>query len=323
MNRRDFMSRGLTLGAGLGWGSLVANPAQAGVFENLLSGIDQTRGTLLDRIDVTLRNAHKAFRGLYHGYGFAVQKILEESGGPLPTTPARSHAAWPYVHCVCHCSTVANLGDEDGVNISNIASVADEVNQTFFAQLFYDAVYPMTWGDLVEKYSGPDRFRFARRDMKYVMDYTFGDLRTRRRAFGLATLSDKKNRAELRDYRNLIYGLVDALESSWQKSDFHDNVLGREGGLKCPIKLSAKKKREWCGGWCTQNGVPHDAAEGPGTPRPWGPFHPLYPGPTPTLHDALYGGLRKPFNPKLNVPHPDFVPIRRPVLAGMSEETTD
>ena len=252
MDRRYFMTRALSLGAGLAGGSLVASTTQGGVFEQLLTGIDQTRGTLLDRIDVTLRNANKAFRGLYHGYGFALQKILAESDGPLPTTPTRTHAAWPYVHCVCHCSTVANLGEDDGVNISNIASLADEVNQTFFAQLFYDAVYPMTWGDLVEKDSGPDRFKKARRDMKYVMDYTFGDLKTRRRAFGLAAISDRKNRKELRDYRNLIYGLVDALESAWQQSDFHDNVLGREGGLKCPKGLTAKKKREWCSGWCTK-----------------------------------------------------------------------
>jgi hypothetical protein len=315
MDRRRFITRALTIGSGMA-GSLVTSPAQSGVFEHLLTGVDQTRGTLLDRIDIALRNANKMFRGIYHGYGLGIQKVLEETDELLPTTPKRRHPGWPHVHCVCHCSAVASLGEEDGIGISRIAGMADELNQAYFSHIFYDIVYPLTWKDLLGQHSGRGGLKKARLEMKYVMDYSFGDIRTRRRALGLASISDKKNNAALKDYRNLIYGLVDALESSWQQSDFHDNAIGREGGCKCPQGLSAKKKREWCVGWCTQQGIPANVAEGPGTARPWGPFHPLNPGPVPTMHDALYGGLKEPFDPKLNVPPPEFVPIRRPVLKG-------
>jgi len=317
MDRRRFLNKALALSASAAGASLVNTQTQAGLFEQLLVGVDQTRGTLLDRIDVVMRNANKAFRGLYHGYGLGIRQILDETRGPLPTKPKRSHAGWPHVHCVCHCNTVANLGPEDGVYMSRVGGIADEVNQTVFAQMYYDLILPMTWTEVSQKWSGPGGEGKAEREVRFVINYCFGDSAQRRKSLTLASLEDKSNRQTLRDYRDLIFGLIDAIESAWQKSDLHDNAMGREGGLRCPENLSASGKRDFCHGWCTQNGVPTNVAEGRRTERPWGPFHPLYPGPVPTAHDELYGALKEPFDPKLNVPPKEYQEIRLPHLEGM------
>lgn len=319
MDRRKFLNHAFSATAGLAGTAVLPLAAKAGLFEDLLTGVDQTRGTLLDHIDVVLRNSHKAFGAFYHGYGMGIQQILDEAKGPLPDTPERSHPGWPHVHCVCHCNIVANLGPEDGVELSRIGGLADEINQTFFARVFYDLVLPMTWSDTVAKFSGPQDEGKAVREMKFIMNYAFGDPFHSERALKLATLSDRKNRKVLRAYRDLIYGLIDALESAWQKSDFIDNAIGREGGRQCPRGLSADKRREWCSGWCTKKGIPTNVAEGPNTDRPWGPFHPLDPGPVPTLHDTLHGLLKQPDGPEMLQRPPDLTPIRFPDLPGMYE----
>ncbi len=316
MDRRRFLQRSLKFSATAVTTMTAANSVHAGIFEKLLTGIEQTNGTLLDRIDVVLRNANKAFKGVYHGYGLGIHQIIAESKGPLPTEPKRSHASWPHVHCVCHCNTVANLGEE-GEEISQIGGIADEVNQAFFSRLFYSTILPMVWQDQLSKYSGPARFTDAQRDMKYLIQYAFGTERGREKALVLASAADKRNRDRLRDFRDLIYGLVDALESTWQKSDFHDNFIGREGGRQCPKGLTAAKKREWCGGWCTGHGVPSDAAEGHRTTRPWGPFHPLFPGPLPTMNDVLHGNRNADYVTELNVLPAESKPIAAPKLEGM------
>ncbi|MEQ9408405.1 MAG: hypothetical protein RIK87_11790 [Fuerstiella sp.] len=317
MNRRSFLGKTLKFSVGLVGGTAAAVSAGDGVFEKLLTGVDQTRGTLLERIDVVLRNANTAFRGIYHGYGLGIREILAGTDGPLPTMPERSHASWPHVHCVCHCNIVANLGPQEGTELSRFGAIADEVNQAYFSRLFYSSVLPIIWSDQLDKYDGAERVQNARRDMKYLLTYAFGRARAQRQAFVLASAVDRKNRRRLKDFKDLIFGLIDALESSWQQSDLYDNLIGRAGGLKCPRGLTTQKKREWCSGWCSNQGVATDTAEGYGTDRPWGPFHPLHPGPIPTVHDAVYGNQRPPFDPALNVPLPEFSFIRPPALEGM------
>ncbi|APZ95592.1 hypothetical protein [Fuerstiella marisgermanici] len=317
MERRRFLQKSLKLTAGAAAATLTNASVNAGIFEKLLTGIDRTNGTLLDRIDVVLRNADKAFKGVYHGYGLGIHEIMAESKGPLPTEPKRSHPSWPHIHCVCHCNSVANLGEEEGAEISRIGGIADEVNQAYFSQLFYSTIMPMVWHDQLSKYDGPERFQNAQRDMKYLMQYAFGTERGRKKALMLAAAKDKRNRDRLQDFRHLIYGLVDALESTWQRSDFHDNYVGRQGGRQCPKGLTAAKKREWCSGWCTGHGVTTDAAEGYRTTRPWGPFHPLFPGPVPTMNDVLHGDSQADYQPELNVAPPEMEPIVMPKLKGM------
>ncbi|MEZ6128413.1 MAG: hypothetical protein R3C59_07005 [Planctomycetaceae bacterium] len=319
MHRRNFLSKALSLGTGLAGSTLIPTGMQAGLFEDLLIGVDQTRGTLLDHVDVVMRNARIAFRGFYHGYGLGMKQILEETQEPLPTTPKRNHPGWPHVHCVCHCNAVANLGAEEGVELSRMGGLSDEISQTFFARLFYDVVLPLTWNETVLKFSDRGDEGKAVREMKFIMNYSFGDAKVSEKAIKLATFSDRDNRETLTAYKDMIYGLIDALESAWQKSDFNDNAIGRQGGLNCPKGASAQKRREWCSGWCTQKGVPTNVAEGPGTKRPWGPFHPLYPGPMPTHHDTLHGQLIPLTDAALSGPPPEMVPIKRPDLPGMYE----
>ena len=89
MERRQFLQHSLALSS-LG----LSSPGIArgdDFLETLMLGVEQTNGTLLDRVDVAMRNADAAFNGFYHGYGLGAREILGEPHGPLPTTPQ----TWP------------------------------------------------------------------------------------------------------------------------------------------------------------------------------------------------------------------------------------
>ena len=73
-----------------------------------------------------------------------------------------------------------------------------------------------------------------------------------------------------------------ASASAMQQSDFWDNALGREigGGRFYDPRNCFQDCKARMGG-----AVQHP--EGPGTARPFGPFHPDNPGPGPTLNELL------------------------------------
>ena len=85
----------------------------------------------------------------------------------------------------------------------------------------------------------------------------------------------------------LFFRNSDAAQSAMQQSDFFDNALGRSLG-----KPNQRSPREFCLKECSAEMGGRFPREGPGTRRPFGPYHPTDPGPKPTLADML--GLTMP-----------------------------
>ena len=73
-------------------------------------------------------------------------------------------------------------------------------------------------------------------------------------------------------------------QSAFQQSDFYDNQLGRSLGATKPKSCYDACKK-------AMGGIRHP--EGPGTSRPFGPFHPTAPGPMPTFGD-VFGNVMPP-----------------------------
>lgn len=85
----------------------------------------------------------------------------------------------------------------------------------------------------------------------------------------------------------LPFKSASAAQSAMQKSDFWDNALGRK-----LAKRNQRNPRDFCFGECLAETETPFVKEGPGTKRPYGPYHPTTPGPTPSLLDVL--GLTLP-----------------------------
>jgi hypothetical protein len=57
----------------------------------------------------------------------------------------------------------------------------------------------------------------------------------------------------------------------------------------CPAGLSLGDKVTWCIKWCNDHKIFRDTCVGPDTERPWGPFHPITPGPVLNWLDVIFG----------------------------------
>lgn len=273
-------------------------------------------GFYLRRIQEVANYVRGVSRGLYSGWGLALHELTRETVDyPLPTEPVRTHASWPHLHCLCHCAATADIEDERQ-NMSIQGGVGDELYQALSANLFPTMVYPMIYLDIAAKNgrNDEDGIRENERDMIVIMNYLFGDETLRKRAMFLSGLRDPSSRQGLKNLRNVMYSLIDALESAWQRSDFLDNAVGRKGGCQCPKELSPRERVKWCRKWCTQQSIPTDAAEGPDTPRPWGPYHPIDPGPVPTLHETIYGEFKTAEESDAKKLHPLYAPLAELVV---------
>ncbi len=327
MHRREFMNKAIAASAAATLPTIASEPAKAAeTWTDLLNWrTGRENGDLLSRITTIADNARAMIRGFYYGHGLALHQLLEEDRVPMPTQPKRSHPAWPYIHCLCHCNGAANMG-RDGQRWSIWSGVQDELPQAFFANMFRTQVYPLIVADVASgRYTGKKSDSDIKREVHVVMNYLFGDAKLRRQSIFLVALKNRASKERMVDLRRRVYPLIDACESAWQRADFVDNAMGRVGGCQCPKNLSSIEKLRWCSRWCTDRGVASDVAEGPGTGRPWGPYHPLYPGPIPTYHETIFGDMIPQVGSLLSQSHPLFDPVAKlvlpedltPAIAGM------
>ena len=312
MNRRDVL-KSLTPAAAAVSGLLTISDKLCAetVPEIVESRTLRRDGFYLRRIREVVSYVRGVSRGLYSGWGLALHELTrEEVNYPLPTQPVRTHASWPHLHCLCHCTAAADI-EGDRETLSMQGGIGDELYQALSANLFPSVVYPMIYMDVAAHYGRNDEagVRENEKDMVLIMNYLFGEAPLRKRSLFLVGLRSRESRDGLKNLRVTMYALVDALESAWQRSDFLDNAVGREGGCRCPQDLSPVERVRWCRKWCTQKQIPTDTPEGPETPRPWGPYHPLYPGPVPTFHETLYGDLQPVDDPDMQRPHPLYAPL--------------
>jgi len=163
----------------------------------------------------------------------------------------------------------------------------DELTQAFWAEFYRKKLYPL----LVEhvRRENPDDERQAAIELSTAMSFLFGTARQRAQAAAKVKLRKHATFKRLTEIHTAMAPLIDACESAWQRSDLHDNAIGREGGLLCPKSYSTGDKLTWCINWCNEHKIFRDTPEGPDTDRPWGPFHPISPGPVPNRMDVVFG----------------------------------
>lgn len=207
-----------------------------------------------------------ALRGLVFGHGQAVAELLA----------GERNAGWPYLHALCHAFAVASMragGASDAAAIawSEYGGLQDELFQQRWAQYYRRIVHPRIC------IAVPDQD-----EQDTVFAYVWGTPNERGGAEKKCRI--KKGRTawhSLRDLRVHLHPLIDACESAWQESDKADNAVGRRVGLhyKPGPNDCDEFRLAWCKRFIRYHKISPDTPEGPGTPRPWGPFHPRYPGP--------------------------------------------
>lgn len=311
MNRRDAIKNGLFGGSVTGLIALQQKLQAETVPEITEARTLRRDGFYMRRIKAIMSHFRGATQGLYSGWGLAVHELTRKTVDyPLPTQPVRTHTAWPHLHCLCHCTASAAIED-DREQLSMHGGIADELYQALSANMFPTVLYPMIYLDLAANNgrTGEEGVKENESDMVVIMNYLFGDPVLRKRSLFLAGIRNRESRGRLKILRDMMYPLIDALESAWQRSDFLDNAIGRKGGCQCPKGLSPAERVKWCRKWCTGNGIPTNTPEGPETPRPWGPYHPLDPGAVPTLHETMYGDLKPLEDPEMSRPHPLYAPL--------------
>lgn len=316
MNRRDALTTFVSGSAGLTGLLAVHQKLQAETVPEILSERKlRTDGFYFRRMQEIMRYVRGVTQGLYSGWGLAIHELArDEVDYPLPTQPERTHASWPYLHCLCHCTAAAAI-DHNREEMSMHGGVGDELYQALSANLFPTMMYPMIYLDVAAR-SGRTGIEGAEQtdsDMVVIMNYLFGDDTLRKRSLFMAGLRNRESRVRLKILRDMMYPLIDALESAWQRSDFLDNATGRQGGCQCPKDLPPAERVQWCRKWCQGKGIRTDTPEGPETDRPWGPYHPLDPGPIPTHHETIYGGLKPLKDAALAKPHPLYAPLAKVV----------
>lgn len=233
----------------------------------------EEKDTILTRLTKVTDNAASIMRGIHSGYLTAAYE-LTNSAEPTAAQPLRNHVGWPYLHCLCHCTTTADIGEKWSI----WAGLNDEIVQTNVIDLFDTLIFPMIITDVKKR---PD----PKQALGFVMRYLFGDPQTAQKSIILIGLSEgRKERERLEEAKQQLTPIIDAFESAWQASDFSDNTIGREGGCQCRSKglhKTNKNRFTFCKRYCADRGITSTTPEGPGTSRPWGPHHPLNPGPIP------------------------------------------
>ena len=316
MHRRDFLAKVLAAGSA----ASVSTLASTGHAENFLWQVlafpsARSSDNLIGQIHSIVANANSAFTGLVHGYGLAAHELLEKNEEPLPLIPKRSHPSWPYIHCVCHCVGTASLG-EDGLRWSQWAGISDEVSQQYWANVFRTQIYPRIYADLHlrPRSDNPDR------DLQLVMQYLFGTEKSARKSLTLIAANSSDSKRKVLDLKQMLAPLIDSCESAWQRSDFLDNAVGRAGGCECPGDLPLAGRVGFCRKWCKCHGIASDTGEGPGTERPWGPYHPLHPGPAPTEQEVMFGNLLPDLGASFQRPHSMYEPPPDLIVPDLSRK---
>ncbi len=185
--------------------------------------------------------------------------------------PRSKEMGWPYLHVLCHCFAVASMRangvpDSEAIRWSEWGGTKDELLQQYWAQLYRREVHPK----IIEQCEDD-------KERSTVMAYLWGTENEQRGAKRKCQL--QKGRSAWSSLCNLRVNLTplrDACESAWQRSDELDNELGRKGGLECPNNLVHQERLQWCYDWVREQGIEPTTPEGPGTDRPFGPFHPRY-----------------------------------------------
>lgn len=305
MRRRQFLGQLFTAASTAVASNLMPASALAEpTFLDWLSFPSSRHGDdLIGKVRTVLANSEAMVKGIFHGYGLAVHQLIQETEQAYPTIPKRNHPSWPHLHCLCHCISVANMDSHEGPRVSQWGGVSDELSQAWSANVFRIAIYPLIYEDVYSRTT-----QHPERDLILVMKYLFGDAAVARKAITLIGLNDRDAKKRCVVLKQMIAPLIDACESAWQRSDFLDNAVGRAGGCNCPKKLSGAGKVRWCRTFCTQQGIGSTAEEGAGTSRPWGPYHPVDPGPVPTQHEIMFGELVPKFSSLLDRPHPFYLP---------------
>lgn len=273
MTRRDFLrhTASLVLGSRLA-GAL--DQIHFALATNPLTGVS---GDLPQQVWQATKNIESMTLGINHGYLWAVSQMSNPLDLPLPTTPKRSHPAWPWLHCVAHCNAVAAASDkQNAVDLSKAAGDWDEAFQADVANKFRRLIYPLFVRNIRDNCATMDD---AQRELGVTHRFLFGTDREIERAEKLIRVMRGRTRfGQLRDAKESCLPLIDATESAFQISDFRDNETGRRGGLKYTGSNDDNAVCRHCCEWCASRGIKSDTPEGPGTERPWGPFHVLWPG---------------------------------------------
>lgn len=247
-------------------------------------------GDLLHKMQQIAKNIETIRLGVGVIYEYILHEYMYDTAEPLPTNPKRNHPSWPYLHCLGHCFATAVLTDlspAERREWSVWMGLQDELTQAYWAEFFRKQVYPLMVAQI--KRENADDDRQAAIELSTAMSFIFGTHRQRVQATAKVKLRKPESHKILSGVRAIMYPLIDACESAWQRSDLHDNAIGREGGLLCPQRLSMPDKAAWCIKWCNDHKIFRDTPEGPDTERPWGPFHPISPGPVPNWADVYFG----------------------------------
>ncbi len=254
-------------------------------------------GDILHQMQQIAKNLETIRLGVSVVYDYIFDEFMNDTACPLPTVPKRNHPAWPYLHCLGHCFAVAVLTDlspAERREWSVWMGLQDELTQAYWAEFYRKNLYPLLVQHCRQEY--PDDERQAAIELSTAMSFLFGTERQRARAAAKVKLRKHESYKRLSGIHAAMAPLIDACESAWQRSDLHDNAIGREGGLLCPRSLSTGDKLTWCIKWCNDNKIFRDTPEGPDTDRPWGPFHPINPGPVPNRMDVCFGFKLIPAN---------------------------
>jgi hypothetical protein len=247
-------------------------------------------GSFLQQLQQVVKNIETVRLAVGVIYDYLIQEFMYDTAAPLPTIPKRNHPSWPYLHCLGHCFATAVLTDlspAERREWSVWMGLQDELTQTYWAEFFRKTVHPLMVRQIRLEHPADDRQ--AAIELGTSMMFIFGTRRQKMQALTKIKLWKPEAYKVLSDVRSVVAPLVDACESAWQRSDLLDNAIGREGGLLCPKNLSIGDKVTWCMKWCHDHNIFRDTPEGPDTDRPWGPFHPINPGPVPSWLDVVFG----------------------------------
>lgn len=247
-------------------------------------------GDFLHQLQQVMKTIETIRLGIGVVYEHLFQEFMYDTAAPLPTVPKRTHPAWPYLHCLGHCFAVTVLTDlspAERREWSIWMGLQDELTQAYWAEFYRKSVHPLLVNRIRQE--NPEDDNQAAIELSTSLCFLFGTQRQKAQATAKVKLRKPESYQMLSEVRVLIAPLVDACESAWQRSDLHDNAIGREGGLLCPAGLSTADKFAWCEKWCNQHNIFRDTPEGPETERPWGPFHPVSPGVAANWIDVFFG----------------------------------